>query len=92
MSLIERDRAKALGAMRHAITTRPATWTPDDVLDAVVDSGAVVWASNHRGAVDACQRWREWLDRAPKSDDAEPWHKFALAMDLLCNDLLDGGQ
>jgi type II secretory pathway predicted ATPase ExeA len=58
----ERDRAKALGAMRHAITTRPATWTPDNVLDAMVDSGAVVWASNHRRAVDDLRELCEALE------------------------------
>lgn len=44
MSDIGRNRAKALSAMQAAITTRPATWTPEEVLDAMLESGAVVLA------------------------------------------------
>jgi hypothetical protein len=45
---IERDRAKALAAMQAVITTRPATWTPEDLLDAIADSRAIVWATTAR--------------------------------------------
>lgn len=56
MSDIARDRDKALSAIGHAISTRPATWSPEELLDAVVDSGAVVWATDHQGAVEDAER------------------------------------
>jgi hypothetical protein len=58
LSLIERDREKALNAMR-------AAYYPDGLgnigamLDAALDSGALAWASNHRGAVEAFAQERQ---------------------------------
>jgi hypothetical protein len=57
MSLIERDRAKALDAMTNAIGVRSKVRDAvGDMLDAALDSGALVWASNHQGAVEAAAR------------------------------------
>jgi hypothetical protein len=44
----------------------------------------------NQGAVEACERWREWEQRAANTDEPELWRAFAVAMDELCTRL--GGQ
>jgi hypothetical protein len=46
--------------------------------------------SQLQGAVEACERWREWEQRAANTDEPELWRAFAVAMDELCTRL--GGQ
>lgn len=48
-----RDRSRALDAWRDEVTSRPASWSPEGVLDALLGSGAVVWASVHQEAIQA---------------------------------------
>jgi hypothetical protein len=67
MSVIERDRAKAIDAMTLAIGVRSKVRDSiSDMLDAALDSGALVWASNHAGAVshEDAERARGWLGLA----------------------------
>lgn len=62
MSTSERDRQKALSAISYAISTRPATWSPEGLLYAVVESGAVVWATDHTKAVTELAALRRLVD------------------------------
>jgi hypothetical protein len=65
MSLIEHERAKAIDAMTRAIGVRSKVRDSiSDMLDAALDSGALVWASNHQeavGRIAALERERDEL-------------------------------
>lgn len=50
-----------------------------------METGEYVRADLHRGAVEACERWREWTAGAATGDADTLWHLFGVAMDELCS-------
>jgi hypothetical protein len=90
MGLIERDRSGDAATKRAlmAVSARD----PEGAADRIMRLEGELEASRQqlRGAVEACERWREWCKRAAEDDEGDLWRKFAVAMDLLCDDTLGG--